>query len=87
MLLGRNTQSATDTDRSQQRTMYTMIIQSNTNQQDKFIVAKKKPNCEIASDAAKVNSHKLCDCPRSEPGKINLDIFSHSSGCHIRKRL
>ncbi len=40
-----------------------------------------------AAAATKVNAHKLCHCPGSEPGKINLDINGHLSGCHIRKKL
>jgi hypothetical protein len=46
--------------------------------------ATKKPDIDAA---AKVNAHKLCDCPGSEPGKINLDINAHLRGCNIRKKL
>jgi hypothetical protein len=38
-------------------------------------------------DIAKIKTGKLCDCPNSQPGKINLDIFAHESGCWIRGRL
>jgi hypothetical protein len=36
---------------------------------------------------AKAKTGKLCRCPGSEPGKINLDIFAHEPGCWIRARL
>jgi hypothetical protein len=35
----------------------------------------------------KVNLHKICNCPGSEPGKVNADIRTHLPGCHIRERL
>jgi hypothetical protein len=35
----------------------------------------KKPS--FLSDVAKSNTGKLCGCPNSEPGKINLDVCSH----------
>jgi hypothetical protein len=53
------------------------------NRFDKYI-ATKKPDIDAA---AKVDAHKLCNCPHSEPGKINLDIYAHLPGCHIRKKL
>ena len=37
--------------------------------------------------AAKVNRHKICNCPRSEAGKVSADIDAHLPGCHIRERL
>lgn len=40
-----------------------------------------------ADAAAKANTGKLCNCPNSEPSKINLDISAHKSDCWIRKRL
>jgi hypothetical protein len=60
---------------------------NNSNQSDKDIVTKPS-NVEVeVDDAAKANTPKLCDCPGSKPGKINLDIYAHLPGCHIRKRL
>ena len=58
------------------------------NRLSKFIAAQK-PNRLKVDDVAKANANttKLCDCPGSEPGKINLDIYAHLSGCWIRKRL
>jgi hypothetical protein len=57
------------------------------NPQHKFIAVDKKLNSAMTSDTAKVNAHKLCYCPSSEPGKINMDIYAHCPGCRIRKRL
>jgi hypothetical protein len=63
------------------------------NRVSKFIATQKPNKVKVDEDAeaataAKANIRKLlCDCPGSEPGKINLDIFAHLPGCHIRKRL
>jgi hypothetical protein len=62
------------------------------NRFDKDIViqkpAKLKVDEDAAAAAAKANIRKLlCDCPGSEPGKINLDIYVHLPNCHIRKKL
>jgi hypothetical protein len=35
----------------------------------------------------KVSGKKFCDCPHSEPGKINLESKAHVPGCPIRKKL
>jgi hypothetical protein len=80
-----------DAVRPQQQAMYTMIIQDNNKASHKpFCAAEKKPNSSrviISGVAAKVNLHKLCDCPNSEPGKVSADISDHEIGCHIRKRI
>jgi hypothetical protein len=56
------------------------------NRQDKFFATQKPDNLEV-NDVARVNAHKLCNCPGSEPGKIIADIGAHKHGCHIRRRL
>jgi hypothetical protein len=70
-----------------------MFKDSNSNQFDKAI-ATQKPNkvkvndvATAAAVTAKSNTRKLCDCPGSEPGKINLDVSAHLPGCWIRKKL
>jgi hypothetical protein len=72
------------------------VFKDNSSEQShKDIVTEKKPSrvmiygddVAAAAAAAKANTCKLCDCPNSEPGKINLDIYAHLLGCHIRKRL
>jgi hypothetical protein len=40
---------------------------------------------EMAAKAK--TSRLLCDCPGAEPGKINIDVSAHLSGCWIRKKL
>jgi hypothetical protein len=60
--------------------MYERIF---NNRLSKHIVSKNA----FAAAAAKANGRKLCDCPNSEPGKINLDINAHLGGCNIRKKL
>jgi hypothetical protein len=39
-----------------------------------------------ASASAKADARKLCDCPRSEPGKIKIDSGEHLLKCRFRKR-
>jgi hypothetical protein len=56
------------------------------NRSHKFIAAEK-PNRRVMISAVKVNLHKLCDCPNSEPGKVSTDTGAHEPGCHIQKRL
>jgi hypothetical protein len=51
------------------------------------LFAGKKPNRLKVDYVAKAKTGKLCDCPCSEPGKINLDISAHEPGCWIRERL
>jgi hypothetical protein len=69
------------------------IVKDNSSEHShKDIVTKeKKPSrVMIYGDsiiAAKANTHRLCNCPNSEPGKISLDICAHESDCWIRKRL
>jgi hypothetical protein len=53
-------------------------------------IVSQKPNKLKVDDiaaAAKANTRKLCECPGSEPGKINLDVYAHLLGCHIQERL
>ena len=35
--------------------------------------------------SATASTHRLCDCPGSEPGKIKVDINEHKPGCRFRK--
>jgi hypothetical protein len=51
------------------------------------LIAAQKPTRSRYDDVAKAKTGKLCDCPNSQPGKINLDIFAHEPGCWIRERL
>ena len=71
--------------------MYTMIRQDNNKESLKpSCAAEKKPNSSrviISGVAAKVDPHKICNCPNSEPGKVVADIAAYEPGCHIRKRL
>ena len=65
------------------------IVKDNNFKRPLKDIVTKKPNSRvmISGIAAKVNLHKLCDCPNSESGKISANIASHEPGCHIRKRL
>ena len=76
------------TQQSRQKTTMNIVKDNNSEQSHKDIVTKK-PNSRvmISGVAANVNLRKLCDCPNSEPGKVNTDIGVHEPGCHIRKRL
>jgi hypothetical protein len=57
------------------------------NRISKFIAAGKSNRVIIGGIIAKVNLHKFCDCPNSEPGKIRADIGAHLPDCPIRERL
>jgi hypothetical protein len=56
------------------------------NRLSKFIAAQKPDRLKV-DDVARAKMGKLCDCPNSQPGKINLDIVAHELDCWIRKRL
>ena len=47
-----------------------------------------KKSYSIPDIVAKANTGRLlCNCPSSDPGKINLDVYAHEPNCRIRKRL
>lgn len=38
------------------------------------------------SVAARTSATKLCNCPRSEPGKVSIDPNDHLYGCRFLRR-
>ena len=61
-----------------------MMFKDNYNNRvSKFITTQKPNNLKVSEVVAKVCTDKLCNCPKSEPGKIS----AHEPGCHIRERL
>jgi hypothetical protein len=52
-----------------------MILKdNNSSQSDKDIATQKPRNKVNVEDAAEVSTHRLCNCPRSEPGIVSWDI-------------
>jgi hypothetical protein len=59
------------------------LYSKHTQTQSKHTTNESFKHCHLV---AKFHTHKLCNCPGSESGKVKIDINEHIPGCRFRKR-